>query len=95
MKFMKFGEKDRPSMKFSKELTAEDHLHKHLIIAQNVCDVINCALCSKPRCVYANAKLNGNVKMNVDYLIADSEYACGGSFVDDESYLRHSVVVHR
>ena len=43
--------------------------------------------------VYANAKLSGNVKMNVDYLIADSEYACGGSLVDDKSYLHHYVVV--
>ena len=53
------------------------------------------SLRSKPRCVYANEKLSGNVKTNVDYLIADGECACGGSFVDEESYLHHSVVVRR
>ena len=54
-----------------KRINGRRSLHKDLMEAQKVCDIINCAFCSKPRCVYANAKLSGNVKTNVDYLIAD------------------------
>ena len=29
-------------------------------------------------------KLSGNVKSNVDLIIDDGEYVCGGNFTDDE-----------
>ena len=64
-------------------------------MAQEVRALIKCALCRKPRCIYPNTKLTGNVKANVEFIISDGEYACGGSFTDDESYLRHAVVVRR
>ena len=35
------------------------------------------------------------VERNVKEIIRINEYACGGSFVDDEDYLRHSVVARR
>ena len=68
-------------------MMGEDHLHKDF----KVCD---CVLYSKPRCVYANEKLSGNVKTNVDCLVADGKYPCGGSFVDNAS-CRYSVVARR
>ena len=86
-------EKDRPSLKFLKEHTDEDRLHREMLMAQKV--RARCALCRKPRCIYLNTKLTSNVKANVEFIISDGEYACGDSFTDDESYLRHSVVVRR
>lgn len=88
-------EKDRPSMTFSKELTEEDNLHKEMLVSQKVRAIIKCAMCNNPRCIYVNAKLTGNIKANVDYLISEGEYACGGTFADDESYLRQSGIVRR
>ena len=47
------------------------------------------------RCLYSNSKLNDVVERSVKEIIADGEYACGGSFFDDENHLRHSVVARR
>ena len=66
-----------------------------MLVAQKVRALIKCALCRKPRFIYSNTKLTSNVKANVEIIISDGEYACGGSFTDDESYLRQSVVVRR
>ena len=43
----------------------------------------------------SNSKLNDVVERNIKEIIADGEYTCGGSFVDDDDYLRHSVVARR
>ena len=88
-------EKDRPSLKYSLELIDEDKLHKDVLVGQKVRAVVKCALCDKPRCLYSNSKFNTVVERNVKEIIKDGEYACGGSFVDDENYLRHSVVARR
>ena len=89
------NEKDRPSMKFPKELKEEGDLHKDMMVSAKVRGVIKCLMCRKPRCFYSNAKLTGAVKENVEYLVEEEEYVCGGCFVDDDSWLRHSVVVRR
>ena len=88
-------EKDMPSLKFSLELIEEDKLHKSALNTQSVRAVIKCALCMKPRCIYSNNKLNSSVQKEIKSVIEENVYICGGSFADDESYLRHSVIVRR
>ena len=66
-----------------------------MLVAQKVRALVKCAMCKRPRCVYANIKLNKNVHEEVNKIIASDEYACGGPFTDEESPLRHSVVVRR
>ena len=66
-----------------------------MLTAQKVRGVIECVMCKNPRCFYLNAKLSRAVNENVDYIVEEQGYACGGSFFDEESYLRHSVVVRR
>ena len=82
-------------MKFPKELKEEGDLHKDMMVSAKVRGVIKCLMCRKPRRFYSNANLTGAVKENVEYLVEEEEYVCGGCFVDDDSWLRHSVVVRR
>ena len=50
----KTAERDRPSLRFSLEVTETDKSNKSLLVAAKVHATI--MLCSKPRCVYSNSK---------------------------------------
>ena len=45
--------------------------------------------------MYSNTRLNSNVEREVEAIIGEGEYACGGNLIDDESHLRHVAVVRR
>ena len=50
--------KEKPSLKFSLEITEEYKQKKAVLGYQKVTDIIKCSNCRRPRCTFVNAKLN-------------------------------------
>ena len=70
-------EKDKPSLKFSLEATAEDKGNKLVLVAQKVCNTLKCCICHRQRCVYSNTKLTHCMNEDLTKVIENEEYACG------------------
>ena len=57
--------------------------------------IIKCSLCHRPRCIYSRTKLTPAVEAFLASLEEEQDYCCGGSLVDENDHIRHSVVVRR
>ena len=77
-------EKDKPSLTFSLEVIEEDKRNKTTLVSQRVRDVVKCSVCHRPRCVYANTKLNTHLMSALIEIKDNGDYACGGTLVADE-----------
>ena len=82
-------------MKFALESTEEDQTNKATLIAQKVRGVINCTVCCRQRCVFANSKLNTDLKNALREVEEDHEYACGGSLFPDDDPRIYMLIVRR
>ena len=58
---------------------------------QNVRDIINCSMCKKPRCIYANRTLTNREMNEVKRIIKKFDYICGCVISPDSSFLRGTI----
>ena len=89
------SEINRPSLKFSLESTEADKVNKDFLVAQRVRDVIKCSNCSRPRCIFAAAKLSYNQSLRLRQLKDDNIYVCGVSLFPEKSQYQVNIVVRK
>ena len=70
-----------------------DKEHRALLTAARVRDFLFCSECSKPRCVYAAARLTSDEDSQVQLVKNEGTYTCGVSLFPTAHSLRYSVIV--
>ena len=71
----------------------ENVLHRQLLVCPKVRDVVQCADCNKPRCVYAATKLTTVQQRIVKRRKEDNTYTCGSTlFASDNQYVDTLIV---
>ncbi len=83
----------RPSLQLDSVEKETDKEHRALLTAARVRDFLFCFECSKPRCVYAAARLTSDEDSQVQLVKNEGTYTCGVSLFPAAHSLRHSVIV--
>ena len=91
----KTTEKDMRSLKFTLEASVEDKENKSILVSQNVRATVSCNACQRPRCVYSSSKMTCGMREDLNVVLENGEYLCGGSLVRDDNPRRQQFVVCR
>ena len=95
---IQFSSQKRPVAKVLGILPAskEDKENKSVLVSSKVGQVISCSQCSKPRCIYTNAKItNETQRVQIKRKVEENSYSCGEPLFPDGHSMRKIIIVRQ